>query len=284
MEIREKLVAQAWAKVDQVANDPWGRYQLRWEYYQQYGDAILDGFGMGNSELAFLHWELRRGVLNPVPQAPGYSQAGSPWWRGVNEIFDFYSTLGGLAYEALEREGWVAPVQNWINYIKDPSPKSWYKAHNCSIVNGYLHHLPEAKQESADEQYFINVVLFRVLYAQALVMDATIFGELGQFNANPRLNGVGILTTLPAFYPTNYPLTPKDIKNVKGENGRPEGWGVKVMDDLIVLPNIIPLYQSVAEWDQVPQVTRFLDNHKPCYPHIQLSQTLPNPRNWGENL
>ena len=60
--------------VESVRDDPEGRYQLRVAFYKKYGFAKDSGAGYGTSELAFLRWEIERGVLNPVAAA----QPGSP--------------------------------------------------------------------------------------------------------------------------------------------------------------------------------------------------------------
>jgi hypothetical protein len=61
------------------------------------------------------------------------------------------------------------PVRLWLRFIDTPTPSCWYRAHNASIVAGYLEHESLAGKENAPERFFINVALVRVLYAHALV-------------------------------------------------------------------------------------------------------------------
>ena len=53
--------------------------------------------------------------------------------------------------------------------MDEPAPRSWYRAHNASVVAAYLEHRELAEAENAPERFFMNVVLCRVLYAHALV-------------------------------------------------------------------------------------------------------------------
>ena len=48
-------------------------------------------------------------------------------------------------------------------------PGAWYRAHNGSVVAGYLEHRDLAEAENEAERFFMNVVLCRVLYTHALV-------------------------------------------------------------------------------------------------------------------
>ena len=61
------------------------------------------------------------------------------------------------------------PVRLWLEFIATPTPSCWYRAHNASIVSGYLEHEGLAEEENAPERFFMNVALVRVLYAHALV-------------------------------------------------------------------------------------------------------------------
>lgn len=59
-----------------VPDDPAGRLDMRRQFYEAYGFGKIEEYGFGTSELQFLEWEVRRGVLHPG--------SGSPWWRAVN--------------------------------------------------------------------------------------------------------------------------------------------------------------------------------------------------------
>ena len=58
----------------------------------------------------------------------------------------------------------------WLEFVATPTPSHWYRAHNASIVAGYLEHEGLAEEESTPERFFMNVALARVLYyAHALL-------------------------------------------------------------------------------------------------------------------
>jgi hypothetical protein len=56
-----------------------------------------------------------------------------------------------------------------VDFARHPSPRTWYLAHNVTIVTAYLDHRDLAEHENRVERFFINLVLVRVLYAHALV-------------------------------------------------------------------------------------------------------------------
>ena len=60
-------------------------------------------------------------------------------------------------------------VEPSVRFARQPSPRTWYLAHNVTIVSAYLDHRDLAERENRVERFFINLVLVRVLYAHALV-------------------------------------------------------------------------------------------------------------------
>src|SRR4051812_1622789 len=112
----DSLAKQALATVGAVADDPEARYQLRVRFYDKYGFpelADLGGAGYGNSELAFLRWEVDRGVLAPLPK-------GSAWWRGVNSSLCFDTELAALIHESGRAVAAPPGAQRWLDYIERP--------------------------------------------------------------------------------------------------------------------------------------------------------------------
>ena len=109
-------------------------------------------------------WQLRRGLLNPL-DGP---RPGSPWWRAVNErlLFDGCEAVE-LARGAQGGEA-SATTSRWAAFVRMPTGPNWYRAHNASIVAGYLDNRELAEAEGEAERFFLNVVLLRVLYAHAL--------------------------------------------------------------------------------------------------------------------
>ena len=111
--------------------------------YSKYGFIQKPEYGYGRSELDFLEWEIKRGVLNSMDA----DQPGSPWWRKVNTLFCYYSELAGKIHEAGLTGTFENPVQKWLDYFANPDGKTWYAAHNSSISQGYIQAQEEAKQE-----------------------------------------------------------------------------------------------------------------------------------------
>jgi hypothetical protein len=112
-----------------------------------------------------MRWQAHRGVLNPLDA----SRPGSVWWRAMNERLlrdgcEAIGLLGGLAGEASS-----LAVRLWLEFSTRPMGRNWYRAHNASIVGGYLEHRDLAEAENRPERFFMNVALVRVLYAHALV-------------------------------------------------------------------------------------------------------------------
>lgn len=262
-----ELEREARAKVDRVANDPAGRVQLRREFYRKFGfvdrHEFASEFGFGASEINFLQWEARRGVLNPMDGTPN---AGSSWWRNVNLDFLYHSELGALAHEhGVPPAALPAPAQAWMGYIAQPSPQTWYRAHNTSIVAGYLGRLPEALVEQRPEQLFMNVVLYRLLYAQGLV-EGIEMGRLGKLLADPDLPSVDLLVHLPDFYPHDYPLTPADARHIMHRGHSVEELAAILLDDVCIMPHLTSLYGQAAAWAGCPDLTKYLIEGEPVYP------------------
>jgi len=108
---------------------------------------------------AFLQWQLRRGLLNPETDP----LPGSPWWRAVNEtLLRDTCEASALAFgrAGVPRTPGVAAT---LDFIRAPTARSWYRAHNLSIASAYLAHEELARGETRAERFFINLVLVRVL-------------------------------------------------------------------------------------------------------------------------
>jgi uncharacterized membrane protein len=260
-----QLEAEAAKIVEAAYNAPENRYKLRLHFYNKHGQGKRTS-GYGNSELNFTRWEIRRGVLNPLDDP---RQPGSPWWRAVNGHFLYSSTLAYLVVEAgLSDKALPTAVRFWTDYIRQPSPASWYRAHNRGIVEGYVQYANLAQDETNYEQFFMNEVLFRVIFASAMVMGKS-FGKLGKYMSHPSLPAVDILVSTPHFYPHNYPMTFSDKMHIlhKGYSLREKA--AVVLDEWFVLPQIEKLYHWSAEWLETPELTRYIIDGQPSYPRTQ---------------
>lgn len=265
------LDALARRDVDAVADDPHGRLRLREAFYERFGfaahlparEASESGssghrFGYGRSELDFLRWEIARGVLDPA--------RGSPWWRAVNLGFLHAGRLAELGHDAgLDRAGAPAPVRAWLEYFAAPSSRSWYRAHNTSIVAGYAECSGPAQAEPRTEQVFVNMVLYRLLYAQGMVEGAA-FGPLGRFLADPELPSVDLLVHLPDFYPRHYPLSAADARHVLHRGHSLEEATTRCLDLVLIHPHLVRLYHMAAEWTGYPVLTSWIVRGEPVYP------------------
>lgn len=293
MTIYDELVLETLALCREIENSPQARLEVRQAFYKKYGYKEQNGLSYGDSELAFLKWEIRRGVLNPLNDS---EQAGSPWWRDVNLNFIYYSELAGKMFEhQVTSHLTPMPVQKWLTYLAQPCPESWYQAHNSSILAGYQKCLEDGRNENDVEQVFLNIVLYRLMFAQALVEDATIFGELGAAIADPRGFAVAFITHLPSFYPPHYPLTEADLPIIEGKErytltGEKVGYTeeeleklaqdiqknkhidlditpVYILDSLIIKPHLTELYRAAAAWNNSPFLPQYLKDKEPCYPY-----------------
>jgi hypothetical protein len=261
-----RLQREARRRVREVRDDPEGRYRMREAFYSNYGfPQGLGGYGFGSSELQFLRWEIERGVLNR-PDDP--KRPGSPWWRAVNEDFLYCAELAALARGSDLAWSQVPPrVMLWLRYLNNPCPASWYRAHNASIVQGYLDHAPRALEESRAEQMFMNIVLYRVLYAQSMV-EGCAFSALGCVLANPCYPAVHLLLELPDFYPRNYPLQKQDIHDLMHKGHDLSDLMVDIFDDIFILPDLDGLYQEASGWNLIPDLTRMVAARRPIYPRL----------------
>jgi hypothetical protein len=264
----DSLESLARYRVGQVRDYPDGRYQLREVFYDNFGHGHFSNFGFGNSELAFMSWE-ERGVLHPVDSNP----PGSEWWSEVNLEFIFWSELAALIHlaEAKPDSSAELPPQvwSWLDFIDEPSSRHWYRAHNSSIIAAYHQYAHLAREEIHPEQVFINMVLYRLLYAQAMVeKEHFTFGKLGEFLADPRGFAVNFIVHDSFFYPSEYPLTQEEQDIILGKKHSIGELEVHFMDDVLILPHAHELYETASKINRTPELMTFIDNGKPIYPFI----------------
>ena len=189
-----------------------------------------------------MHWQARRGVLNPV----GASSPGSVWWRGVNEQLlrdgcETVALLGGLPGEPSSQA-----VRLWLGFAARPTGRNWYRAHNASIVAAYLEHRGLADAESPAERFFMNVALARVLYAHGLNaaprLALGLLAPLGRVVGDPRLGMAGVFLSLRRILPDRYPL-PLDVDSYIADEQRLG----RALDYAVIVPRLQRLYEWSAE-------------------------------------
>jgi hypothetical protein len=146
-------LALASAQVAAVRDDPAARLALMARVFHGPTGSAPRHLPFRRAALSFMRWQARRGVLNPLDASP----PGSVWWRAVNERLlrdgcETVALLGGLAGEPSSHA-----VRLWLEFGARPTGRNWYRAHNASIVAGYLEHRNLAEAESPPERCFMNV-------------------------------------------------------------------------------------------------------------------------------
>ena len=256
-----------------VRDDPEGRYALAEAFYDSHDVPGPDWYG--RSQLAFMRWEIARGVLNP-PQ--DRTKPGSPWWRKVNERILRDAIEGGMLADAGLVSGENPSANRWRDYLADPSPSSWYRAHNASVIAGYLKAATIATRESPAEQFLMNLVLARVLFAQALAEDAPFaVGDhplLAAFLSDPRLPAVDIVMKIPDFYPRSYPLGAGE-RDVLMRRAHSHDDDALAAIDMEPCSNLEELFIFATKSLGEPELERFLDRGLACYPHGLLASHDP---------
>lgn len=262
-----------------LINDPQARYRIRKEFYKKYGQDthilsqlwrlllkwITGNEGLGRSELDFMKWEIRRGVLNPLDHP---KIKGSRWWRDVNLEFIIISQTAADIHEGMLHDYPIDnEIQMWLDYFKQRTGKAWYRAHNATIIKAYFKCREQAHEESKYEQVFMNEVLYRLLFAQAMEEDDSIFKELGVLGSNPMTPAVDIMVKIPSFYPESYPLTHEEIKFIMHKGHGIQGIIEKAFDEYLILEHIESLYKLASKWVNIPALVRLLKSKKPIYPH-----------------
>lgn len=243
--------AAAATRVREAADATTARLRLAAEFYT--GDRGR----YGRAELSFLRWEIARGVLNPIT----CPRPGSPWWRAVNDRLLRDKTEAAL----LCGEPSSRAVGLWTEFIADPTPAAWYRAHNASVVTGYLENEPLALAELPAERFMMNVALVRVLYAHALVAHPRLalgaFAPLGALLGDPRGGSVGFFLDLRRAFPERYPLRGLRVEHLVAA----EGPLPRALDYGIIVPRLVPLYEFAAESLGLPGIENLISDGAPCY-------------------
>jgi len=229
--------------VASVRDDPTGRIALVQRLYRGPGDSPdVPHLPFRRAALSFMRWQLRRGVLAPLDS----DRPGSPWWRAVNErlLLDGCETVALLVDDSTLTSS--PTVDLWLAFADRPTARTWYQAHNASVVSGYLEHRRLAEEENAAERFFMNVVLCRVLYAHALVAAPRLslgwLRPLAPLLGDPRLGMTGIFLQLSRVLPDEYPLT----GTVEAYLSDELGFG-RLLDYGVIVPRLQALYEWSAQ-------------------------------------
>jgi hypothetical protein len=276
MSHRAGALDSAVAQVAAVRDDPAARLALMARVFHGPTGRAPRHLPFRRAALSFMRWQARRGVLNPLDASP----PGSVWWRTVNERLlrdgcETVALLRGLAGEPSSQA-----VRLWLQFGARPTGRNWYRAHNASVVGGYLEHRTLAEAEAAPERFFMNVALVRVLYAHALAAAPRLalgrLAPLGRLLGDPRLGMTGVFLSLRRVLPDRYPLALAVEDYVAGEQrlGR-------MLDYAVIAPRLQCLYEWSADELGEPRLLELVRDGNPIYAwpfeqrHVWRTQTMP---------
>ncbi len=160
------------------------------------------------------------------------------------------------------------------------SSRSWYLAHNVTIVTAYLDHRELAERENRVERFFINLVLIRLLYAHALVAAPRLalawLAPIARWLGDPRRAMTGIFLSVSRVLPDIYPLEGELDDYIADEHtvGR-------LLDLGVIAPRLTELYRWSADELRIPDVTDLVGGATPAYawdPHDRGPWTPPPTR------
>jgi hypothetical protein len=283
-EYRDAL-ARAEAQVAAARDDPAARLALLARTYHGPTGRAPRHLPFRRAALSFMRWQAQRGLLNPLDASP----PGSVWWRAMNERLlrdgcEALALVGGLGGDPSSKA-----VRQWLEFIATPTPSCWYRAHNASIVAGYLEHERRAHAETAPERFFMNVALARVLYAHALVAAPRLalgrLAPLSRVLGDPRLGIVGAFLSLRRVVPNHYPLD----RNVEWYIADEQRLG-RLLDYAVIVPRLQRLYEWSAGELGESRLLELIRDGSPTYAwphewrHVWRAPHLPFPGRILERL
>jgi hypothetical protein len=258
--LRPSAEAHAAEQVDAVRDDPIARLALVDRTYHGPTGVAPRRLPYRRAAMSFMRWQLRRGVLEP----PNRDRPGSPWWRAINERLlhdgcEAVALSGG--YSGSPSSG---AVDHWMTFVEQPTTRSWYRAHNATVVSAYLEHRDLAQAECMAERFFMNVVLCRVLYAHALVaaprLSLAWLAPLAPALGDPRLGMAGIFLSLSRVLPAAYPLTESVDVYLADELS----FG-RLLDFGVIWPRLQQLYTWSADELNIPGLRDCVDHGAMTY-------------------
>ncbi len=277
-------LASAEAQVAAVRDDPAARLALMARLFRGPTGSAPRHLPFRRAALSFMRWQAQRGVLNALDASP----PGSRWWRAMNERLlrdgcEAVGLLGGSAGEPASQA-----VRLWLAFSANPTPRNWYRAHNASIVGGYLEHRELAEAERAPERFFMNVALARVLYAHALVAAPRLaLGRLAPLGllGDPRLGAAGMFLSLRRVLPNHYPLA-LDVERYIADEQRLG----RMLDYAVIAPRLQRLYAWSAGDLGEPRLRELVRDGSPIYAwpfeqrHVWRTPNMPLPARAVERI
>lgn len=266
--------AAQWARQQAAAvrDDPAARIALVARSYRGPFGRAPRHLPYRRAAMSFMRWEAQRGLLNALDADP----PGSPWWRALNE------RLLRDGCEAVARAGGrpgpgsSPTIGLWMQFVARPAARTWYRAHNASIVAAYLQHRDLAERESRIERFFLNVVLLRVLYAHALVAAPRLalgrMAPFGRLLGDPRLGMAGAFLSLGRVLPHRYPATGEIEDYLQDEHGLG-----RVLDYAVIQPRLDVLYDWSAEELGHDGLRQLIRSGSPAYAWPQSEDRIWDP-------
>jgi len=270
-----EAVASAEAEVAAVRDDPAARLALMERLFHGPTGRAPQHLPFRRAALSFMRWQANRGVLDPLDASP----PGSVWWRAMNEHLlrdgcEAIRLLGGTTGEPSS-----LAVLLWLEFGARPTGRNWYRAHNASIVGGYLEHRDLAEEENEPERFFMNVALARVLFAHALVGTPRLaLGRLAPLGrlGDPRLGVAGVFLSLRRVLPNEYPLE-LDVDAYVADEQRLG----RLLDYAVIVPRLQPMYEWSAAELREPRLLELIRDGSPIYAwpfeerHVWRSPHMP---------
>jgi hypothetical protein len=247
-------------RVAEVRDRPPDRLELLRSAYAPVPGAPPLHLRYRRAALAFMGWQVGRGLLN----TPDHERPGSPWWRAVNErlLRDTYEArLRVLGHPGPASSPGFEPS---LHFALRPSSRTWYLAHNVTIVSAYVEHRDLAERENRVERFFLNLVLMRLLYAHALVAAPRLalgwLAPAAPWLGDPRRAMTGIFLSIARVLPDAYPLDGVLDDYIANEHtvGR-------LLDLGVIAPRLPALYAWSAAELGIPELTGLLRGGTPAY-------------------
>jgi hypothetical protein len=253
-------LALAEEQVAGARDDPQARLALIRRTYHGPTGRAPQHLPFRRAALSFMGWQVERGLLNSLEATP----PGSVWWRSVNERLLRDGCESVLLAGTQSGEPSSDTVRQWMRFIEKPTGRTWYRAHNASIVGGYLEHRGLADGESAPERFFIDVALLRVLYAHALVGAPRLalgrFAPLGPLLGDPRFGMAGAFLSLGRVLPDRYPLD-QDVESYLADEQRLG----RLLDYAVIEPRLQAVYEWSAGALGEPGLLEWIRDGNPIY-------------------
>ena len=251
---------EALAMVAAVRDDPALRLELASRFYDDRpGRASIRAYR--RAELAFMRWQVSRGVLAP----PQSARPGSRWWRSVNESLLRDGCEAGRLAAGRPGQASKPAVARWAGFLAAPSARTWYRAHNASIVAAYLEHRPLCAAEVPAERFFMDVALARLVCVHALVIRPRLaMGRLalaGPLIGDPRWRVADLFLNLHNILPGRYPLTGVSIDQILAL----ENYTGRLIDYGVILPKMQALYEFAASDLDEPRLLDLVRDGFPVY-------------------